>query len=141
MIKTHDFYLASPFFNPEQVERVNYVNLRLRDLGYKVWSPSHDGTVVSPREGVDIQKRIFELNCLMIKRSNYVFAITDGKDIGTIWECGYAYAKNVPIVYFAETLNGPFNLMLAQSGIKVISTRYDIDNTLLDSRIFKGEIE
>lgn len=141
-IKSHDFYLASPFFNEEQIERVNFVNSRLRELGYKVWSPSHDGTIVKPREGLNIQKRIFDLNCVMIRRANYVFAITDGKDVGTIFECGYAFGKKVPIIYFAETLkDGKFNLMLAQSGVKVLLKREDINENLLQFEEFKGIIE
>ena len=48
---------------------------------------------------------------------NIIFAITDGKDMGTIWEAGFSYASKKPIIYFAEHLNGrPFNLMLAKTG-------------------------
>lgn len=140
-LKLYDFYLASPFFNEEQIERVNFVNSKLRELGFKVWSPSHDGKIVGKFEEFKTRKRIFDLNCINIRRSKYVFAITDGKDIGTIWECGYAYAKKVPIVYFAETLNGPFNLMLAQSGIKVITKREGINSTILVNQNFNGAIE
>lgn len=140
--KKHDFYLASPFFNDEQLERVNFVNTKLRELGYKVWSPSHDGKIVKPREGLNIQKRIFNLNCIMIRQAKYVFAITDGKDVGTIFECGYAFGKHIPIIYFAETLkDGKFNLMLAQSGIKVILKREDLNDKLLEFEKFNGEIE
>ena len=64
-----------------------------------------------------------------IKSCVIIFAITDGKDMGTIWEAGFANGYNagmedsepfkpIIIVYYWETLgpNGLFTLMLAQSG-------------------------
>ena len=47
-------------------------------------------------------------------------AITDEKDIGTIWEAGYAYGIGKEVVYYAETLgNNPFNIMLSESGVGI----------------------
>ena len=54
-------------------------------------------------------------------------AITDEKDIGTIWEAGYAYGIGKEIVYYAETLgNNPFNVMLGKSGIGIFTNHNDL---------------
>ena len=63
---------------------------------------------------------------------DFLIVNTRDKDIGTIWEAGYAYAKNVPIVYFCQGLpeGAKFNLMLARSGIKVCTTFEQLEDYL-----------
>lgn len=125
-MKQYDLYLASPFFTPVQVEREEFVKTKLRDEGFRVFSPK-ENCFLPPDANLSDQKSVFEQNCDAIKSCSAVFAITDGKDIGTIWEAGYAYGIGTPVIYFAETLgdNG-FNLMLAQSGVMVILDRDNI---------------
>ena len=57
---------------------------------------------------------------------------TRDKDIGTIWEAGFAYANNVPIIYFCQGLppGAKFNLMLARSGVKVCTSYEELENYL-----------
>lgn len=115
----YDFYLASPFFNKEQIEREENIKQTLRLEGYTVYSPRENG-VLTPDATSEVRTKIFNENCEAIQNSCRVLAITDGKDIGTIWEAGYAYGIGKEIVYYAETLNGnPFNVMLGKSGIGV----------------------
>ncbi len=144
MIKS--LYFASPFFTPEQVEREERLKAKLRELGFEVWSPKEmchlnkDASVVE-------QTEVFNGNLAAMHKVDGVFAVTDGKDIGTIWEAGYAYALGKPIIYYCETLgNNVFNLMLARSGRLVITKFEDIDFTKIqmsDEQIFdyKGFIE
>ena len=47
----------------------------------------------------------FKGNVDNIDMADFVLAIYDGKDTGTMFECGYAYAKNIPVMYFSETRN------------------------------------
>ena len=131
-------YLASPWFNPEQAEREDRVKNKLRELGFDVWSPK-DNCVCSPISDEALRIRVFNDNCWTIEDCDALFAITDGKDMGTIWEAGYACGYNsrhkptgyepIKIVYYCETLgpNGQFNLMLAQSGDIVIMNFDDLD--------------
>ena len=93
-----------------------------------------------------MRKKVFSDNCCNINLADVVFAITDGKDMGTIWEAGYAYGLNtsrhenpIKIVYYCETLgqNGQFNLMLAQSGDIVIMKYEELDK--LPELIKKGK--
>lgn len=130
-------YFASPWFTPEQEEREERLKAKLRELGFDVWSPKEEA-VVGTFSDIETRKKIFKSNILNIGNADIIFAITDGKDMGTIWEAGYAYGLNqhftsrgyapIKIVYYCETLgDGKFNLMLAQSGDIVITKFEDVD--------------
>lgn len=141
-------YFASPWFNPEQAEREDRVKNRLRELGFNVWSPK-DNCVCSPIADKAMREKVFSDNVKNIKDCEIIFAITDGKDMGTIWEAGFANGYNehlkdvghepIIIVYYCETLgpNGQFNLMLAQSGDIVITNFEDLGK--LPALIDNGE--
>ena len=147
-IKNMKVYFASPWFNPDQAEREERVKGRLRELGFNVWSPK-DNCVCSPIADEAMRNKVFSDNVKNIKSCNIIFAITDGKDMGTIWEAGFANGYNehlkrfgykpIIIVYYCETLgpNGQFNLMLAQSGDITITKFEGLDK--LPELIQKGE--
>lgn len=119
----YDFYLASPFFKDSQIQREEAVKNALRNEGYTVYSPRENG-VLTPDATDEVRTKIFKENCEAIQKSHRILAITDEKDIGTIWEAGYAYGIGKEIVYYAETLgDNPFNVMLGKSGIGIF-TRY-----------------
>lgn len=143
----YDFYFASPFFNPEQVEREERMINHLRKLGFKVFSPKENCHLDS-KASLQSREDVFNENCNAIKSSRAVFAVTDGKDMGTIWEAGFAFGINKPIIYFAETLGGnQFNLMLAQSGVDVFTNQREVTfGSLIDAlqghgRQYRGDIE
>lgn len=125
----YHIYFASPFFNPEQIEREEALKQILRNQGLRVFSPK-EYSKLSCTASKEERQLVFNQNLESINNSFALFAITDGKDMGTIWEAGYAYAKNKPIIYFAETLgkNQEFNLMLAQSGRLVYRSRLIIQH-------------
>ena len=139
-IKNMRVYFASPWFTPEQEEREDRVKNKLRSLGFNVWSPK-DNCACSPIADEETRKKVFNSNVKNIMNCDIIFAITDGKDMGTIWEAGFAYginklkkfmnAEQIKIVYYCETLgpNGQFNLMLAQSG-DIVITKYEDLNKL-----------
>lgn len=117
--KKYDFYLASPFFNDEQIKREETIKKTLRGYGFSVYAPREHG-IVGSLASQEAVTSTFNSNVEAIESSKMVLAITDGKDMGTIWEAGYAYGKNIPIVYYAETLgNNPFNIMLSESGVGI----------------------
>lgn len=148
-IKNMKVYFASPWFNPEQVEREERVKGKLRELGFNVWSPK-DNCVCSPIADKAMRTKVFSDNVENIKSCDIIFAITDGKDMGTIWEAGFANGYNagmhdpetfkpIVVVYYCETLGdkGQFNLMLAQSGDIVVTKFEDLEK--LPELIQKGE--
>ena len=117
--KKYDFYLASPFFNDEQIKREETIKKTLRGYGFTVYAPREHG-IVGSLASQEAVTSTFNSNVEAIDNSRMVLAITDGKDMGTIWEAGYAYGNNIPIVYYAETLgNNPFNIMLSESGVGI----------------------
>lgn len=145
--KSYDFYFASPFFNDEQIERETRLICHLRDMGYSVFSP-RENCYLPPTASQEEREKVFKDNCDAIRQSKAVFAITDGKDIGTIWEAGFACGIKVPVVYYAETLgNNQFNLMLAQSGVDVFTSQDEVTKESLSSalkgqvRKYRGDIE
>lgn len=122
----YDFYLASPFFKDSQIQREEAIKNALRNEEYTVYSPRENG-VLTPDATDEVRTKIFKENCEAIQKSHRILAITDEKDIGTIWEAGYAYGIGKEIVYYAGTLgDNPFNVMLGKSGIGIFTKYKDL---------------
>lgn len=151
-------YLASPWFNPDQNRRMEEVLETIKKSGMTVFAPKYDSQV-NPAASKKDRRKSFETNVREVINSDIVVAITNEKDMGTIFEAGVAYSNNVPIVYFAEGLEGGFNLMLAESAVAVTSTTDELADVLnygetveetldhlkaklnIDESVFDGEIE
>ncbi len=109
-------YIAAPWFTPEQLDKVERLKDTLNFCGIEFFSPKDENLF-----GENNTASVFEVldgNINAIIDCNFIIAITDGKDVGTMWEAGYAYAKGVPILYlWLDRQEGQkFNLMLAASG-------------------------
>ena len=64
-----------------------------------------------------------EDNLENISRAGILVVITDGKDMGSLFEAGFACERDIPIYGFAETLGDkPFNVMLAGTCVGVAKT-------------------
>lgn len=138
-----DVYIAAPFFNQNQITRVELVKSVLENSGLSYFSPKDD-SAVSDINDSENRKKVFKLNHDSIDSSKMVIAITDDKDPGTIWEAGYAFAKGIPVIYVAFTLGaeGKFNLMLAESGKAACRTVEELKKAIAGQEIyFKGNIE
>lgn len=107
-------YIAAPFFNPKQLARVESIKEILTIMGIDYFSPKDESMF---KQG-DNPKDVLNLNCDAIKSCDAIIVVTDEKDVGTIWEAGYAYALKKPILYVWTTAEKgqKFNLMLAASG-------------------------
>ncbi len=109
-------YLAGPFFNEEQEERINYIEDLLDKYNFDIFSP-RQASRIKPGCSQEDMIKTFEGNTFNIDSADFVLAVLDTSDSGTLFECGYAYAKQKPVLYFNETRpedKGP-NLMLAMS--------------------------
>lgn len=109
-------YLAGPFFNEEQIERIEFIETLLETYDFDIFSP-RQASLIKPGCSQEEMMKTFEGNVTHIDNADFVLAVLDGNDAGTMFECGYAYAKNIPVMYFNETRpedKGP-NLMLALS--------------------------
>jgi len=107
-------YLAGPFFTTAQQWLVDESRFALRELGFTVFSPIHEIGEGPPNEVAPAD--IFEL-----ERSDLVFALVDGLDAGTIFEIGYARARNIPVVCLAESVDSKSLTMLLGSGCEVLN--------------------
>ena len=133
-------YFAGGWFSPAQEEEHTRVgNFLKRHENLEVFNPRTAGGDFKVGKETDHMTQVLLNNCKSIDEADLVVAITDYKDMGTLWECGYAYAKQKPVIYYCETLgNKPFNLMLAKTG-KVARDIDELENLLVDkdSYVFK----
>ncbi len=88
-------YLAGPFFTLAQLWLVEQARKDLRDMGLEVFSPYHD-------VGHGSAEDVVTLDLAGIEKADIVFAIADGMDSGTVYEIGYARAKDKPVIVYCE---------------------------------------
>lgn len=88
-------YLAAPFFTFGDRWLVNQVWVIFKNLGVNIFSPFHD---VGHGSAVDVVDK----DLIGLDQSSVVFAIIDGLDSGTLFEVGYAKAKNKKVVVFVQ---------------------------------------
>ena len=135
-------YLASGWFNPTQDRELSMLEniFDKRQEHFKLSSPRRI-FVCPPDAPRSVQDETFEGNLVHIKNADFLVVNTRDKDIGTIWEAGFAHAINIPIVYFCAGLpeGAKFNLMLARSGIKVCTSFEQLED-YLDRTIETGSL-
>lgn len=142
-------YIAAGWFNPTAADSLSQLETLLEELDFNVASPRKI-FVCPPTASEDVQQNTFDGNLREIENSDFILSnSTGGFDTGTVWESGYAYANNVPIVYFCQGLKGNFNLMLSRSGVKVCTsyeqlreylTRVQSEGKVI-TEMYKGVIE
>ena len=119
-------YLASPFFDNAELERVNKVKEILDLKGLEVFSPKEHQNEHLEFGSIEWRKATFENDVKHIDWCDVVVAIIckgNYDDSGTAWELGYAYATNKPVVLVNIT-GETINLMIADS-IHALITSYD----------------
>ena len=119
-------YLASPFFDNAELERVDKVKEILDSKGLEVFSPKEHQNEHLEFGSIEWRKATFENDVKHIDWCDVVVAIIckgNYDDSGTAWELGYAYATNKPVVLVNIT-GETINLMIADS-IHALITSYD----------------
>ena len=126
-------YLASGWFNPTQDAELTQLEKIFDDRSdsFELASPRRI-FVCPPNAPKEVQDETFSGNLHHIETADFLLVNTRDKDIGTIWEAGYAYAHKRPIIYFCAGLpaGAKFNLMLARSGIKVCTSFEELESYL-----------
>jgi nucleoside 2-deoxyribosyltransferase len=92
-------YLASPFFTPEQLSVVEKLEALIMSFDRLVlYSPRADGVLTTMTQSARNMAAsiIFDTNVKEIEACDFMLAVIDGRDIGVIWEMGFAYAKKKP---------------------------------------------
>jgi nucleoside 2-deoxyribosyltransferase len=141
-------YIAGPGFTPEQMELLEAVKTTVLKSGVPYFSPK-DENMYTPGETSAID--VLLGNCNAIDSCNLLVVITNGKDVGTMWEAGYAFANDKPIIYvwIGREPGQKFNLMLAASGavaytlpeLSQLVRNFANLGDFLDDGLNRGEIE
>lgn len=119
-------YLASPFFDDKEIERMNKVKEILRAKGLDVFVPNehqHPELEFASREW---RTATFNNDVAGIDNADIVVAVIckgNYDDSGTAWEIGYAYATKKPVIVVNVT-GETINLMIADS-LHALITSYE----------------
>lgn len=112
-------YLASPLFTDDERKLVNAAAKILRIMNHDVYVPmEHTVENAWNLPNHVWARKVFEEDIAAIDNSDLVIAIYYGlySDSGTAWECGYAYAKNIP-VYVMPITEKKVSLMVVNGAI------------------------
>ncbi|MEW6048507.1 MAG: PfkB family carbohydrate kinase [Bacillota bacterium] len=101
-------YLAGPFFDEGQVWVIDRIQRLLSHHGFQVFSPMHDAGVAGEESS---DEAIFSTDVAALSESDMVLAVLDGEDPGTMWECGYAYARGKPVLAYCTGQLSGLNLI------------------------------
>lgn len=106
-------YIAGPFFNETELKNVEYVESVLTERGFSYFSPVRHEVRTEPGT-VEWAHDIFKLDVENLDKADVVVLLYYGvySDTGTAWECGYAYAKGIPVVVVHVDENADSNLMM-----------------------------
>ncbi|PZQ78273.1 MAG: nucleoside 2-deoxyribosyltransferase [Variovorax paradoxus] len=102
-------YLAAPFFTLAQLWLVEQTRTQLQAFGLDVFSPYHD-------VGVGSADKVVQADLAGLREADFVFAIMDGLDAGTLVEIGYALARDMQVVVYCENEGEEDLKMMAGSG-------------------------
>lgn len=106
-------YLAGPFFNETEWKNVERVEDILTRRGYDLFVPMRH-EVRTETGTVQWAKDIFAMDVENLDTTDLVVLLYYGvySDSGTAWECGYAYAKGIPVVVVHVDPDADSNLMV-----------------------------
>lgn len=110
-------YLASPFFNDEEIKNMEIARDILRGKGLEIFVPNEHQNPEHEFGSFEWRKATFEGDLEGIDTADVVVAVINQgnyDDSGTAWEIGYAYANNIPIIVVNFT-GKTINLMIADS--------------------------
>lgn len=113
-------FIASPFFNEEQIDRVKRLETALSNNPFviDIFSARFHQLKSLPFGSDQWRKIVFNNDLKHLRRADVVVAIHDYEglcvDSGTAFEMGYAYAFQKPIILIKEKESIP-NLMLVES--------------------------
>lgn len=127
-------YLASPFFDEKEIERMEKVRDILRAKGLEVFVPMEHQNKHLEFGSKEWREATFSNDVKHIDWCDVVVAIIakgNYDDSGTAWELGYSYATNKPVILVNPT-GDTINLMIADSLHALISSyeeleKYDFD--------------
>ena len=143
-MKINKVYIASPFFNEEELKNVEYVEQILDDKGLAYFSPMRSELSESNDGSKEWANAVFELDREEIKKADAVVAIYYGSegDTGTAWECGFAYSIGKPVILVHAYRDGNSNLMMHCSAYTnvYLDELADFDFDKMPIRAYEGKM-
>ncbi len=136
-------YTAGGWFNLLQMMAMKDIEAILDANEIEYFSPRLHNKGV-PGMSDEAWNDVYQRNIDELHECDIVIASTENKDMGTIFECGYATAINKPVIYYAPNLSGDFNLMLAKSAWAVATTAgelHDLAKNNFPQKQYIGEME
>ena len=136
-------YTAGGWFNLIQLLAMKDIETILDVNETEYFSPRKDN-IGKPGMSEEEWSAVYQRNIDELHNCDIIIASTENKDMGTLFECGYATAINKPIIYYAPNLEGQFNLMLAKSAWGVATSPqelHDIVSGGFKKSGYIGEIE
>lgn len=139
---TMKIYLASPFFNNEEVEIYNKVIELLRLEKLDVFVP-REHTIPN---GWDLPnhlwaENVFAVDYLALSQSDVVVVLNFGmySDSGTAWECGCAYAMGKQVInVLCGGKDAEYSLMML-NGTNIVVDLEDFENLLFHQLMVLGK--
>jgi nucleoside 2-deoxyribosyltransferase len=107
-------YLAGPFFTMAERWMIEQSRRYLSDHGFNVFSPYHD-------VGYGAAAEVVPIDIGALERSDFVFAIVDGLDSGTIFEVGFAKAIGKYVVAFVQNESEQSLKMLQGTNCEIVN--------------------
>lgn len=118
-------YIASAMFTEEQKERINKHAKLLRAMGHTVYVP-HEFKVSDAKNLTNEEwaNEVFLEDVRQLNECDAVYYFCEGMegDLGSAWECGYAYAKGKQIFVDELSYGTEISLMVAQCSSNEISS-------------------
>jgi len=148
-------YISAGWFSKKQEKALEYIEkLILNNNKFQFYSPRKEIQLESGKiQSKNSRLSVFNSNIAAITIADLIISSTVEKDMGTLFEDGYAYAKNIPIIYtlFDDDLKDViFNLMLSESGIACFTDKKEFEkfittinknNIKTIKKEYKGKIE
>ena len=117
-------YLASPFFNDEELKHYRRAIEKLRLSGYEVFVPQeHSIEGAWEMSNEQWANEVYIMDCQAIDDCDVVIVLNFGlySDSGTAWEAGYAKAMRKRVVQvLCGGDNSVYSLMMLSSADKVV---------------------
>jgi nucleoside 2-deoxyribosyltransferase len=134
-------YIASPFFNAKQLDFVAKIEDRLHKEDFVFFSPRKVGILLDmdEKERQNSKAEIYNSNISAIDGSSIIVAVIDDRDIGTIWEMGYAVAQGKRVISISNENYG-LNIMLAESVQAHVNSIEDMVQALINPH-YKGMLQ
>lgn len=112
----YSIYLAGGLFTLPQLWLLEEAKAFLESQGFRVFSPKDDVGILT---GPDDAPRIAAADLKGLDKSAVVFALLDCQDPGTLFEVGYAVARDIPVVVYCPVSREPDLTMLVGSGCEI----------------------